>query len=148
RSVNAGTSTGGCYGMWYDSIIDALTGDRWITSPDGEFTGPFPGRRDLRDNRYDEEPYGQAWHETVRNGKFMESETVINERERMNFYATADFTFGDVEWDADFLYSNRETTREGWRQFFPFVGGAQAAALTGDGSLAYANDPTWNPLDP
>jgi iron complex outermembrane receptor protein len=29
RSVTAGTESEGCYDMWYDSVIDAATGQRW-----------------------------------------------------------------------------------------------------------------------
>ena len=148
RSAIAGTDGAGCYNMWFDSVIDALTGTRWITSPDGVFNGPIEGRRARTNNRFDEDPLGQAWYETVRFGEFLNSETALNEQERINIYATADFTFGNVEWDAEFLYSNRETTAVGWRQFFPLIGGAQAAALTGAPFFAYANDPTFNPVDP
>ncbi|MDT8320768.1 MAG: TonB-dependent receptor [Xanthomonadales bacterium] len=148
RSAIAGTEGAGCYNMWFDSVIDALTGTRWITSPDGVFNGPIDGRRARANNDFDDDPLGQAWYETVRFGDFLLSETAINEQERINIYGTADFTFGNVEWDAEFLYSNRETTAVGWRQFFPLIGGAQAAALTGAPFFAYANDPTFNPVDP
>lgn len=149
RSAISGTDGAGCYNMWFDSVIDALTGARYVTSPDGEINGPFAGRRARQNNDFDEDPLGEAWYETVRFGDFLLSESAINEQERMNLYATADFTFGNnIEWDADVLYSNRETTRTGWRQFFPLIGGAQAAALTGVPTFAYANDPNFNPVDP
>jgi len=148
RSAIAGTPGAGCYNVWFDSVIDALTGTRWISSPDGVFNGPIEGRRARQNNDFDEDPLGQAWYETVRFGDFLLSESAINEQERINLYATADFTFGNVDWDADILYSNRETTRTGWRQFFPLIGGAQAAALTGNPGFAYANDPDFNPVDP
>lgn len=148
RSVIAGTPGAGCYNMWFDSIIDAATGNRWITSPDGVFEGPIPGRRIRQNNDYDDAPLGTAYYETVRFGDFLLSESAINEQERLNVYATADFTFGGVDWDADILYSKRETERTGWRQFFPLIGGAQAANLFGFGGYAYANDPNYSPVDP
>lgn len=149
RSSIAGTDGAGCYNMWFDSIIDALTGTRWVTSPDGVINGPFAGRRARQNNDFDEDPLGEAWYETVRYGDFLDSESAINEQERMNVYATADFTFGNnIEWDADVLYSNRETTRTGWRQFFPLIGGAQAAALAENPGYAYGNAPDYNPIDP
>jgi len=148
RSAIAGTPGAGCYNMWFDSVIDALTGTRWITSPDGVFNGPIAGRRARTNNDYDEEPFGEAWYETVRFGEFLNKESALNEQERLNLYATADFTFGNVTWDADLLYSNRETTRTGWRQFFPLIGGAQAAALLGTDFYSYENDPDYNPVDP
>jgi iron complex outermembrane receptor protein len=148
RSSIAGTENAGCYNMWHDAIIDSLTGTRWITSPDGVFNGPFPGRRARENNDYDEDPEGIAYYETVRFGDFLLSESAINEQERLNVFATADFTFGNVDWDAEILYSNRETTRTGWRQFFPLIGGAQAAALIGSSAFSYENDPNYNPVDP
>jgi len=146
RSVIAGTPGAGCYNMWFDSVIDAATGTRWITSPDGVFEGPVPGRRARMNNDYDDDPLGEAYYETVRYGDFLASETAINEQERLNIYATADFTFGNVDWDTELLYSSRKTTRIGWRQFFPLVGGAQAAVLYDYPPYAYANDPDYVPV--
>jgi iron complex outermembrane receptor protein len=148
RSSIAGTPGAGCYNMWFDSVIDALFGTRWITTPDGEVVGPVPGRRDRRNNDYDDDPTNVAYYETVRFGDFLLSETAINEQERINIYATADFTFGDVDWDAEFLYSKRETTRIGWRQFFPLIGSANVGPLLGvPGLYAYPNDPDYVPVD-
>lgn len=147
RSVTAGTSSEGCYNMWFDSVIDAATGTRFITSPDGVFEGPVPGRRGRQNNRFDQDPQGVAYYETVRYGEFLKSETAINESERTNIYATADFTFGNVDWDAEFLYSNRKTERIGWRQFFPLIGGARAAELFGFSGYAYENDPDYVPVE-
>jgi len=146
RSVIAGSPNEDCYVQWIDAVIDGITDTRWITSPDGVFNGPIPGRRARNNSDYDQDPLGVAFYETVRYGEYLDSETAINERERINIYATADFTFGNVDWDADFLYSNRETTRVGWRQFFPVIGGANAAALTGVPGFAYPNDPDYNPI--
>ncbi len=146
HSTIAGTPGEDCYNMWFDSVIDVATGTRWITSPDGVFNGPIPGRRARTNSDYDQDPVGQAYYETVRYGEFLDSETAINEQERVNIYATADFSFGAVDWDADFLYSNRQTERIGWRQFFPLIGGANAAFLYGYPPYSYANDPDYNPI--
>ncbi len=146
RSSIAGTPGAGCYNMWFDSVIDALTGTRWITSPDGVFNGPIPGRRARTNSDYDQDPVGEAYYETVRYGDFLSTETALNEQERINIYGTADFTFGNVDWDADFLYSNRTTDRIGWRQFFPLIGGANAAGLVGTTFYSYDNDPDYNPI--
>lgn len=146
RSAIAGTPGAGCYNMWFDSVIDAATGTRWITSPDGIFEGPVPGRRARRNSNYNADPIGEAYYETVRYGDFLAEETAINEQERLNVYATADFTFGNVDWDAEVLYSNRQTTRIGWRQFFPLIGGKRAAELYGYPPYAYANDPDYVPV--
>jgi len=147
RSIQAGTPLEGCQNNLYaNTAIDALFGDRYIPAPDGVTIGPIPGYRPRQNGRYDD-PNGEAFYEDIFNFDFLGSETAINEQERINIYATADFTFGNVDWDADILYANRETTRVGWRQYFPLVGGANAAALTGNPGFAYANDPDYIPVD-
>jgi iron complex outermembrane receptor protein len=147
RSIQAGTDLEGCQNNLYaNTIIDALFGDRYIPSPDGVTIGPIPGYRPRANGRYDD-AVGEAFYEDIFNFPFLGSETAINEQERINLYATADFSFGNVDWDANFLYSNRETTRVGWRQYFPLIGGANAAALTGNPGFAYANDPDYVPVD-
>ena len=149
RSILAGTPLTGCQNNLYaNTIIDALFGSRYIPSPDGVTIGPIPGYRPRMNGRYDDDPFNGAFYEDVFNFDFLGSETAINELERVNVYATADFTLGNnIEFDADFLYNNRESTRIGWRQFFPLIGGANAAALTGNPGFAYANDPDYNPVD-
>ncbi len=145
ESITRGTPLSPCENLYANTAIDALTGLRYIPAPDGNTIGPIAGYRPRVNGTYANG--GQAFYEDVLNFDFIGNETAINEQERMQVYATADFTFGNVDWDAEFLYSNRKTTRDGWRQFFPLIGGANAAALTGFGPYAYANDPTYNPVD-
>lgn len=146
RSITAGTPLGGCDSNLYaNTAIDALTGLRYIPSPDGVTIGPIANYRPRTNQTYANG--GQAYYEDQLNFDFFNDEMAINEQERYQIYATADFSFGNVDWDADLLYSSRETTSEGWRQFFPLIGGANAAALTGFGGYAYQNDPAYNPVD-
>jgi len=150
RSITAGTPLGGCNNLYANTVIDAATGERYIPSPDGVTIGPIPGYRPRTNGRYDD-PNGEAFYEDQLNFDFLGNESAINRTERISVYATADYFFdflGGVAWDADFLYTNRKTESDGWRQFFPLYGGAQAATLFGFDGYAYANDPTFNPIDP
>jgi iron complex outermembrane receptor protein len=90
---------------------------------------------------------GYALYESQTDFDFTKSDMVINEMERLNVYATFDYTFdfwGGVDMDMDFLYSSRETYAESWRQFFPIIGSAVAAPY----GYGYPDDPDWNPSIP
>jgi len=133
----------GCDNLYADTILDHWNGGRLVPSPDGVVIGPMPGYRPRANGRYDD-PGGEAFYEDQLDFDFTGSEYAINKMERLNIYATFDYTFdfwGGVDWDADFLYSNRNTKAEGWRQFFPVIGSAWAAPY----GYGYANDPDWNP---
>ncbi len=139
RSVIGGTELGGCNFLYANTVLDLFTGARYVPSPDGVTDGPFPGYRPRANGRYDDAG-GQAFYEDVLNFDFALSEMAINEQERINVYATFDQSFdfwGGVDWDADFLYSNRETTAENWRQFFPFISSSDF--------IPYPDDPDYNP---
>ena len=139
RSVIAGTNISGCNQLYANTVLDLFTGNRYIPSPDGVTDGPFPGYRPRANGRYDDAG-GQAYYEDVLNFDFTGSEHAINRLERLNVYATADYSFdfwGGVEWDMDFLYSNRKTKAENWRQFFP--------AITSSNFAPYPDDPDYNP---
>lgn len=125
RSILADTDLGGCSNgnLYHNTVLDAFTGERYVPSPDGVTIGPFPGYRPRDNGRYDDEG-GEAYFEDVLNFFDFGSEMARNELERTNIYATFDHTFdfwGGVDWDADLLYSNRVSTSEGWRQFFPAI---------------------------
>jgi iron complex outermembrane receptor protein len=137
----------GCYNLYANTVIDYTYGyDRLIPSPDGITIGPLPGYRPRDDVRWDD-LQGYAMYESQTDFDFTKSEMAINKMERLNVYATFDYTFdalGGVDWDADFLYSSRETTSENWRQFFPLVGSAVFAPF----GYGYPDDPDWNPSIP
>ena len=139
RSVTAGTALSGCQGLYANTVINLFTGARYIPSPDGVTIGPFPGYRPRANGRYDDAG-GQAYYEDVLAFDFMQSAMALNRLERFNVYATADYSFdflGGVDWDADFLYSNRKSRIEGWRQFFP--------AVSSSDFIPYPGDPDYNP---
>lgn len=139
RSATAGTELGGrCSNLYANTVLDLFTGARYVPTPDGVTIGPFPGYRPRANGRYD--TVGEAFYEDILDFDFFGQEMALNESERVNIYATFDQSFdfgGGIDWDADFLYSNRETTSNGWRQFFPFI--------TSSDFAPYPDDPTYNP---
>ncbi len=139
RSITASETYSGCQGLYHNTVLDLFTGARYIPSPDGVTIGPFPGYRPRDNGRYDDEG-GEAYYEDVLHSDILGSEHAINRMERLNVYATLDYTFdfwGGVDLDADFLYSNRNTQSENWRQFFPFI--------TSSDYAPYPNDPSYHP---
>ncbi|MCP4048104.1 MAG: TonB-dependent receptor plug domain-containing protein, partial [Gammaproteobacteria bacterium] len=140
RSVTAGQPYSGCSNLYFNTVLDSWNGGRLVPTPDGITEGPLPGYRYRNSGRYDD-PDGQAYYEDVLDAPFTKSGMVINKMERINVYATVDYSFdfwGGVDWDFDFLYSGRESEAENWRQFYPYVGSA-------DGPYYYADDPDWTP---
>ena len=141
RSILAGTNLSCANNLYANTVIDYfITGGRLIPSPDGVTIGNMPGYRPRANGRYDDYDGAPAYYEDVLNFDFFGSQMARNELERMNVYATFDYTFdfwGGVDFDADFMYSNRKTTSNGWRQFFPLI----SSALY----IPYADDPEWIP---
>lgn len=141
RSILAGTDLAGCNNLFANAVDDLLTGERYIPAPDGATIGLIPGYRPQNPGRYDD-PGGEAYYETVSNFPFAASTTAINRQERMSLYGSSEFNLdfaGGVTWDTEWLYNKRETTAEGWRQFFPQTGGANAPIP----SYVYADSPDY-----
>src|SRR5690625_100507 len=142
RSINAGTHLEGCEFMIISAVDDMLLGPRYVPAPDGNTIGPIPGFRPGNDAWYDEEP--QAWHEYVYALDPFLDEMAINKNERISLYGTTEFELdfgGGITWDTEWLYNRRETTSEGWRQFFPVIGSAGAGDIVP--GYTYAGDPNW-----
>ncbi len=147
RSILAGTELAGCNNIYANTIIDAFFGDRYIPDPDGlSGASPIPGYRPRANGRYDD-PAGEAYYEDVLNDERALSQDAINRQERMSLYASADYSLdflGGVDWQSDLLFTRRSTESNGWRQFFPLIGGATAAVWTGSTGYRYDNDPTYD----
>ncbi|MEN0077976.1 MAG: TonB-dependent receptor [Pseudomonadota bacterium] len=144
RSRLAGTSLEGCQTIYHDTVIDALNpATRFV--PNGVTVGPIPGyspRPLAADRDYIGSPDGQAFYEDVLDSPLVGSEDAINKQELYSIYATADFEFpifGGVNFDSEFLYTRRETTAEGWRQFFPIIGGDDVAPFGFGYDTSYVN---------
>lgn len=128
RSITAGTPLEGCNNLLINTVLNDLTGQRFVPSPDGVTIGPIPGYRPRANANFGPGGTGQAFYEDVLNADFLGSESAINRLERINVYATADYSFdfwGGVDFDADFLYNNRKTEARNWRQFFPTITSAE-----------------------
>ncbi|NBC21511.1 MAG: TonB-dependent receptor [Alphaproteobacteria bacterium] len=153
RSILAGTSLGGCSSgnVYHNTVIDLFSGLRYIPAPDGvtQVSNPFglpapgiEGYRPRANEGYDG-PGGQAFYEDVLNNERYLTQDAINKNETTSFYATSDFELdilGGINWDTEFLYTRRDTQAEGWRQFFPQIGGATVGGF----GLSYANDPGYD----
>jgi iron complex outermembrane receptor protein len=121
RSVLAGTDLAGCNNLYHNTIID-FGGIRYVPSPDGVTSGPFPGFRPRANGNYGPGGTGQAFYEDVLNFAGYGSADAINRTERASFYAQSNFTiFNGIDWNTEILVNNRVTESEGWRQFFPVV---------------------------
>lgn len=125
RSINAGTPGENCQNIYANTFIDGFTGARYIPSPDGVTVGPVPGYRPRTNANYLTSADGQAYFEDDLYDPRVNSRDAINRQEIFSVFATSDFAFdmlGGVNWLGEFLYTQRKTESEGWRQFFPFIG--------------------------
>ena len=139
RSITAGTPLEGCNGLYANTVIDAIFGDRYIPAPDGQTIGLIPGYRPRNNGTY--AGGGQAYYEDVFNFDFLNS-TAINRQERLSLYASSDMSldmFGGAQWNTEWLFTRRETEARGWRQFFPLTGGSTALIPI----YGYANSPEF-----
>ena len=125
RSILAGTSLGGCSAtnIYFNTVIDAVSGVRYIPSPNGVTIGPFPGYRPRTNSTYLTSPDGQAYFEDVLNdAKFLTGD-ILSATDRYSFYGKYDQNIGSIEWTTEALFTRRETESKQWRQFFPLIAG-------------------------
>ncbi|WP_417484639.1 TonB-dependent receptor plug domain-containing protein [Maricaulis salignorans] len=171
RSVLAGTELGGCNNIYFNTAIAhaAFGGARYIPDPQGVGTAAVPGYRprencnyfypDRNGNGIDDEvadgrpvtcaPGTPAFYEDVLNDARVLTSDAINRQERLSLYGSADFALdflGGVDWSSEAMFTRRETESDGWRQFFPLIGGATVQGLFG--VFGYANDPGYDTAVP
>jgi iron complex outermembrane recepter protein len=144
QSILAGTSLAGCPGnIYFNTVIDQVFGDRYVPDPaGGPGNGIIPGYRPRVTD--------PTFYEDVTNDARFLSTDAINYTERFSLYAASNFDLdilGGVKWTNEVLYNNRQTTSEGWRQFFPQIGGASAGFFI-DPYYAYDNDPGFDLAGP
>lgn len=144
HSILAGTRLGGCSSgnLYANTVMDLLTGERYVPSPDGSTVGLIPGYRP-RPNpsaNYANSPEG-AYYEDVLNFDFWQNAQVINQRERASLYAASDFSFDSFNWKTQFLYNRRESKTHSYRQFFPLIGSDSDDAL--DYGYNYPDSPGY-----
>jgi len=140
NSIIGDTALGGCSAtnLYANTVIDALTGVRYVPSWDGTTIGLMPGYRPRENLRYDSPGNPQATFTDVLNFPFFGDQYVVEKLERKSVYSAANFSFGAVNWSAEVLYNRRESEYKGFRQFFPVI--------VGSGQLPqfrYENDPDY-----
>ncbi|MGG6461285.1 TonB-dependent receptor plug domain-containing protein [Solilutibacter silvestris] len=122
RSILAGSKLAGCNNMYFNTVIDVVTGRRYIPSPDGTTVGMIPGYRPRANKTYGPNNTGQAYYEDVLNGDFLKNADIVNRQQHGTLYGTADFALSStVNFTAEVLYNQRKTEARGFRQFFPIV---------------------------
>lgn len=152
RSITASRDSRACSNIYFNTVIDNVTGQRLIPSPDGitlgtSLGGVIPGYRPRVNPNFG--PGGPAYYEDVLVDDRQKEVDAINGNQRISLYAVADYDLdilGGVNWQTELLYNQRETTADGIRQFFPQIRGlgtALPASIT-----QYALSPTYqNPLN-
>ncbi|MEM9178727.1 MAG: TonB-dependent receptor [Pseudomonadota bacterium] len=132
RSINAGTSNDNCDNIYANTFIEGFNfANRYIPSPDGVSEGPIPGYRLRTNASYATSEDGQAFFEDDLYDPRVNSADARNRQEIWSLFATSDFAFdvlGGVNWLGEFLYTQRKSESEGWRQFFPYIGGDDTGA--------------------
>lgn len=136
----------GCSNLYFNTVIDAFSGERLVPSPDGVtgptiFGGSIPGYRP-RQNGVDPVT-GRNFFEDILDAPFLDNQDFFPKNQNISLFATADVDLGGVTWDSELLYSRRETNVEGYRQFFPFVGSALNPAGNNP-AYGYISDPTYS----
>lgn len=99
---------------------------RYVPSTDGTTVGLVPGFRPSTNINFGPGNTGQASTNEISNFDQFGEQFLIDRQERFSVFATSDFSFGDVNWHTEFLYNNRQTTTNRFRQFFPTTGGTTA----------------------
>ena len=128
RSILAGGPLAGCSGtnLYANTVIDAVTGVRYIPSVDGSTIGDIPGYRPRPTPTPTYANSDQAYFEDVLNFDFYGDTQIVDRQERINLFGQSDFALGPVNWKTQWLYNHRKTDTHRYRQFFPLTGGATA----------------------
>ncbi len=121
--------------LYINTVIDALTGVRYVPSFDGTTIGNIPGYRTRLSTNYLNSD--QASYTDWLNFELFNETMVIQDLERMSGYMASDFNFGNVNWTTELLVNRRETKYTGFRQFFPVIVGRPGSPYV------YENDPDF-----
>jgi iron complex outermembrane receptor protein len=145
-SATATNPNSNCSNLYFNTVIDAFSGERLVPSPDGStiptfFGAVIPGYRPRVGTGVDPNT-GALYYEDILDAPFLDNQDFIPRSENVSLFATADVDLGGMTWDSELLYSQRKTEVEGWRQFFPIVGSA-INALGNNPAFSYINDPTY-----
>lgn len=129
RSINRGTPLEGCRNVGVINVVDdpgraGFPFVRFVPSPDGVTSGPFPGFRPGVNQSYAQGDPNVAFFEEPANLDIYADQSVIARQQRISLYSSADFSldlFGGTQWLTEFLFTRRDTDNRRFRQFFPVV---------------------------
>lgn len=128
RSVTRGTELEGCNNFGIFNAVDDLSrpaaNRRFVQSPTGATGGPIPGY--VLGRVVPATATTPAFREQQFAAPFLQERHVIAAANRVSLFSSADFTFGDINWTGQVLYTGRETSSRGFRQFFPVIDGRSA----------------------
>jgi iron complex outermembrane receptor protein len=125
NSAIQNTNLANCNNIYFNTVIDSVTGLRYVPSPDGVVAGPIAGYRPGQNRGFTTSTRGYAYYEDITNdARFLEGHA-ISGVERLSLYGKADFTiFDGVDWSTEALITRRELDHKGWRQFAPQIASA------------------------
>lgn len=130
RSATRGTELEGCNNFGIFNAVDDLTrpgsNRRFVQSPTGLTGGPIPGYVLGRVVPANPAAGTPAFREQQFAAPFLQERHIIAAANRMSLFSSADFTFGDISWNGQLLYTGRETSSRSFRQFFPVIDGRSA----------------------
>jgi iron complex outermembrane receptor protein len=132
-SILRGTSLGDCAdNIYFNTVVDAFSGARYVPSPNGVTIGPIAGYRPRANRTFLNSPTGFAYYEDVQNSPKFGEGYAISAVERTSLYGKADFKiFGGIDWSTEVLATRRETEQKAWRQFFPQIASANGYDVPG-----------------
>jgi iron complex outermembrane receptor protein len=135
RSILANSPLGNCStgNVYHNTVIDAISGLRYVPSPDGVSVGPIAGYRPRANRTYDNTTTGFAYYEDVLNSpKFLEGHA-LSGVERLSLFGKFDVNlFEGVDWSTTVLANRRELEQKAWRQFFPQIASANGYDVPGN----------------
>ncbi|MCA8893480.1 MAG: TonB-dependent receptor [Hyphomonas sp.] len=144
-SATATNPNRNCSNLYYNTVIDAFSGERLVPSPNGVtipsiYGATIPGYRPRVGTGTDPNT-GALYFEDILDSPLLDNEDFFPRNENISLFGTADVDLGGMAWDTEVLYSRRQTEAEGWRQFFPVIGTADNAA--GSPAYSYILDPGY-----
>ena len=142
HSILQGTSLAGCDNIYFNTVVDATRGTRYIPSPDGVTSGPIPGYRPRHSVSYSATNNVASYEDVLNDQRFLDS-YFLDQQERTSLYAHSDITFGGLDWTTEGLFTQRQTTAHNYRQFFPQIASDNGYDVPGAYSSPIPIDPNY-----
>ncbi len=133
-SATATDPTRTCYNLYHNTAIEYFTYQRLVPTPGGGTTplyigSSIPGYMPRVGTGVDPNS-GALYYQDVLDSPMLDNQDFFPRNQNLSIFGTADVDIGGMQWDTELLYSRRETESEGWRQFFPYVGGVMNESAT------------------